>query len=114
MARDDQQWGTQVTVNLQFTKGTAIVAGETVATLPAGFRPPTLVVAPGFTTTGSNVGTVQFQIAATGVITINYVQAAAASSAWLRSYSRPCSARRGPITADPSAAKAAAQRGVVV
>lgn len=75
--------GTQVTANLQFTKSSAMVAGDTAGTLPVGFRPPSLVVAAGFTTTGANVGTVQFQIASTGVVTISYVQAAAANAAWL-------------------------------
>lgn len=77
------QRGTQVTLNIQVTKGSSITVGDTLFTLPTGSRPPSLVFATGGTTTGSNQGPITYQISTSGVVSVNSVAFTSASTAWV-------------------------------
>lgn len=77
------QRGTQMTLNIQVIKGSAIGAGDTVFTLPSGSRPPSLVFATGGTTTGGQQGPITFQISTAGVVSVNSVSAGSATTAWV-------------------------------
>ena len=76
------QRGTLVTLNFQFTKGSAFATGDTVLTLPAGSRPPSAVLLTGAATTGGATGPMSFLVATTGVVTINSV-ATTATTGWI-------------------------------
>jgi hypothetical protein len=77
------QKGPTVELNQQFTKSSSIAIGDTVGTLPTGYRPTSIVVISGATTTGLNQNSASVQIATTGVITVNHVAASAATSLWI-------------------------------
>lgn len=58
----------QVTLVMALDKSSTIAGGDVVATLPAGFRPPALVVAGGFST--SSNAPLYFTIPTSGAITV--------------------------------------------